>query len=592
MKRTFLLLFLIGWAATMVAQNVRGCVRCGSVRLAGVAVSDGDTVVVTDDQGNYAFDSKKRNGYVFCSIPRGCEATLTDGFQPQFWQAFKYPNSTGVTERINFTLKEAENDAYTLIVASDAHLANRNGDLNQFKTGFVERVREEKKAAQGRIYSLILGDLTWDAYWYSRKFGLQEFLNACKSSNYPIALFPVIGNHDNDAAVPAGEECDFLSSAPWRKMIGPTYYSFNLGRVHFVVLDDVYYKNEDTGETYNEGIVGSRNNEPRITDEQMNWLRQDIALANPEKPLVIALHRPLWRVRFNNSFETYAGLEGNQSMEIGELVKNFRQVHVVSGHTHYNVNAHPLQYPNIWEHTVASICATQWWTGKLTNHHICKDGSPGGYYVWSIDGDQMKWQYHSIEKNGNLQMRLYDMNTVKYFFTHDNVALKMHAAYPSRTQYADFEDNSVLINVFAYDNDWKVEAFEGTKSRPVTRIVNEDPFHTIAYDVARFAEAGTYTSEFITGKTTHLFSFSTTSSISPVTVRVTDSFGNVYVQTIQRPHPFNLDMEALQTDEDPTGITPIFPKVDNEGTYDLSGRRVTSFKKGLFIRNGRKVLCN
>lgn len=592
MKKTILFLLIIGCSATMMAQNVQGYVRCGTTAMAGVAVSDGDTVVVTDSDGHYAFDSKKRNGYVFCSIPRGYEATLSDGFRPQFWHAFRSPYNTILTEYINFALKAVQNDDYTLIIGADSHLANRTDDLNQFKNGYMVRIREEKEAAPGRIYSMILGDLTWDNYWYQRNFNLQNFMNTCRDYKYPVPLFPVIGNHDNDGGVPAGENCDFLSSAPWRTIVCPNYYSFNLGRVHYVVLDDIFYKNENTGGSYNTGIVGSRNYNAYITEDQINWLRQDLALADPQEPLVLALHIPIWCVRKNTTFETYAGLSGDQSEEIAQMVKDFREVHIITGHTHYNVNAHPSNHRNIMEHNIAAICATWWWTGKLTNHQVCKDGSPGGYALWNVNGDCIKWKYHSIEKNGNLQMRIYDMNTVKEYFATNEDALKMHAGNSSRTQYGDFSRNTVLVNVFAYDNDWKVEAFEGKRKRTVTRIVNEDPFHTIAYDVPRYAEANSYTVDFITCKTTHLFSFSTTSSISPVTVRVTDSFGNVYAQTVQRPHPFNLDMEALQIDESPTGIIPISPKVDYEGTYDLSGRRVTSFKKGLFIRNGRKVLCN
>ena len=590
MKKTILFLLIIGCSATMMAQNVQGYVRCGTAKVAGVAISDGDTVVVTDSDGHYAFESKKRNGYVFCSIPRGYEATMADGFRPQFWQAFRFPTNTALSEYINFTLRAVQNDAYTLIIGADSHLANRTSDLSQFKNGYIERIREEKEAAPGRIYSMILGDLTWDAYWYARDYGLQDFFNTCKEYKYSVPLFPVIGNHDNDAAVPAGKECDFLASAPWRKIVCPNYYSFNLGRVHYVVLDDIYYKNEDTGESYNKGVVGSRNYDSYITQDQINWLKQDIALVNPDEPLVIALHIPVWRVRQNNTFETYSNLKENQSEQIAEMLKDFKQVHIITGHTHYNVNAHPLRYPNIMEHNIAAICATWWWTGKLTNHQVCKDGSPGGYSLWNVNGDKLKWRYHSIEKNGNLQMRIYDMNTVKEYFATNDVALKMHAAYPSRTQYADFGRNCIMVNVFAYDNDWKVEAFEGTHKRSVTRIVTEDPFHTIAYDIPRFKDVGSYTADFSTGKTTHLFRFSTTSSTTPVTVRVTDSFGNVYTQTIQRPHPFNLEMETLQTNDDPTGITPVFlPKGEGQ-TYDISGRRITSHRKGIFIKNGRKYL--
>ena len=116
MKKTILFLLIIGCSATMMAQNVQGYVRCGTAKVAGVAISDGDTVVVTDSDGHYAFESKKRNGYVFCSIPRGYEATMADGFRPQFWQAFRFPTNTALSEYINFTLRAVQNDACVFFV--------------------------------------------------------------------------------------------------------------------------------------------------------------------------------------------------------------------------------------------------------------------------------------------------------------------------------------------------------------------------------------------------------------------------------------------------------------------------------------------
>ncbi len=597
LRLTFPLL-LLSHALTMTAQNVTGYVKCGTAGVPGVAVSDGDTVVVTDDTGYYAFTSAKRNGYVFCSAPRGYEYQMAYSFRPRFWQALRYPNDPAAAESHDFTLKAASNDDYTLIVAADSHLANRNEDLTQFKDGFVARVKEEKREAPGRIYSIILGDLTWDNYWYARNYSLQDFVATCKSYSYNVPLFPVIGNHDYDGAVPAGDDCDFLAAAPWRKYICPTYYSFNLGRVHYVVLDDVYYINEDKGGDYAKGIVGSRNYTGRITDDQMRWLQQDLALQDPNEPLVIALHIPVWRVRLGSPFDTTEGLADNQSVTLSEMVREFKQVHIISGHLHTNMNPHPTSYRNIMEHNVAAICATFWWSGKFTGHHICQDGSPGGYSLWTVNGDDIKWKFHSIEKNGNLQMRLYDMNTVKEFFATDETALKMLDTYPSRTNYSNFAKNRVMVNVFAYDKDWKIEAYEGyenPKRRSATRIAEEDPFHTIAYDIPGVATWGHYT--FGTGKTAHLFSIPTSSDTTSVTVRVTDSFGNLYVQTIKRPHPFNLDMESLQTDFDPiayaTGIkAPTDFPLNNEDIYDLSGRKIPhgTQPRGIHIVGGRKIL--
>ncbi len=579
-------------AVSLSAQNVRGYIRCKNAGVAGVVVSDGDSITVTDGRGYYELQSQKRNGYVFYTLPRGYEPEVKDGFRPQFWQKLTY-SSTTIPEMHNFTLTQKENDDYNLVIGADSHLANRTRDLEQFRAGYIECLNAEKKAVdKGRIYSMILGDLSWDNYWYARNFDLEDFMNTCKSYGYPMILWPVIGNHDNDGGALAGADCDFIASAPWRTIAAPNYYSFNLGRVHYVVLDDIYYKNEDTGGSYNKGIVGTRNYNAQITQEQLDWLDRDLAyVEDKETPIVVALHIPVWKLDTKSPYAAKTNLKDDNTKQLCDRLSKYSNVHIISGHTHYNFFAHPTAYPHITEHNIAAICATWWWTGYCSGHHICKDGSPGGYSLWQIQGDKIEWQYRSIEQNGNLQMRIYDMNTVKDYFATNDSALKMLEVYPTRTTYTDFARNSLLINVFAYDTDWNITVLEGAARRSVTRIYGEDPFHTIAYDIPRVIQNGSYSDSFTAGKTLHLFRVQLAKEDSPVTVRLTDSFGHEYVQTIQRPHPFCLEMEHLQVDEEQSAITPVFAKRESQdpNIYDLQGRRIRQPQRGIYIRHGKKV---
>jgi len=590
-KKYIVLLLLALTSLAAKAQNVKGYVRSSNKGVPGVVVSDGDSVTVTDENGYYALQSDKRNGYVFYTLPRGYEPTLQDGFRPQFWQALKY--SVNLTETHSFTIMRRDNDDYSLVIGADSHLANRTSDLSQFKNGYMECLKAEKKAVgSGRIYSMILGDLTWDNYWYSRNYDLEDFMSTCKEYGYPMMLWPVIGNHDNDGATPAGENCDFLASGPWRKIVCPNYYSFNLGRVHYVVLDDIYYKNEDTGGSYSTGIVGSRNYTNHITPEQFEWLKRDLAYVEDKTaPLVIALHIPVWLLNKKSPFAASAFLTGSDSGKLAEICKDFKNVHVISGHTHYNLFSHPTSYPNVMEHNIAAICATWWWTGNMNGHHVCRDGSPGGYSLWQVQCDKLQWKYKSIEQNGDMQMRIYDMNTVKEYFATNDDAKKMLAKYTSRSNYASLADNTVYVNIFAYDNDWKVEAFEGETRRTATRICDEDPFHSLCYDLPRVASTGSYTGDFASTTTCHMFSIKTNAANTPVTLRVTDSFGNVYVQSIQRPMPFDINLESRQEIGSTSAIRPVVSgqKV-SQHVYDLSGRQVETPRGGIHVTNGRKVL--
>ena len=535
------LAWLIG--LNVAAQNITGRIMCDGRGVKGVPVSDGYEVVVTDQNGYYQLQSAKRNGYVFYTLPRGYEPETADGFQPRFWARLESPNIS--TEEVHdFQLKRVKNDKYSIIIGADTHLADRADDLKQFEEGFIPCLEKERVMGDNRpIYSMLLGDLAWDVYWTQNRFGLPEFMETLKRMNYDVMLWPVIGNHDNDPSVPPSQETDFLSSAPWRRIMCPNYYSFNLGRIHYIVLDDIYYKNEDTGEKYAEGVAGSRNYEGMITEEQFRWLAKDLALVKDKKaPLIIAMHIPATRLNGQDFSTQTDKLAHGSSLRLFDALKDFKQVHVVSGHTHYNYNTHPQEYPNVMEHNIAAVCAVWWNSGKASGMHNCKDGSPGGYSLWQVKGRNVSWQYHSMEENGEAQMRLYDMNTVRNFYSTDADMQAFLKKYPDRMDYGKTPDNIIQANIFAYDIDWKVEAWEGDTPLKVERVVAEDPYHTLAYDLAAFRKHGSAGNGSMSNRTLHMFRAVTTTANEPVTFRVTDSFGRVYIHTIRRPHPYNLNM--------------------------------------------------
>ena len=78
------MLMLLGTAVS-AAHNVSGTITCDGQGVAGVAVSDGYEIVITDTHGYYAMTSNKVNGYVFYTLPGGYEPMQADGFNPQFW---------------------------------------------------------------------------------------------------------------------------------------------------------------------------------------------------------------------------------------------------------------------------------------------------------------------------------------------------------------------------------------------------------------------------------------------------------------------------------------------------------------------------
>lgn len=539
---SLLMMLMLSGMASSAATNVSGTITCDGQGVAGVAVSDGYEVVLTDGNGHYAMTSTKKKGYVFYTLPGGYEPMLADGFNPQFWEPLD-TYDTSVDEVHDFVLRRVDNDRHTVIFAADTHLARRNSDRAYFKKGFIASLDDEVQRADGSpIYSILLGDLTWDVFWTQCDYNLSDFMDDMRHYDYPMALWPVIGNHDHDPSVPAGTDTDEKAVEAWRDIVCPNYYSFNLGKVHYVVLDDIYYLNiAYDDETYSEGVAGSRNYRGMITAEQMQWLRKDLALVDYNTPVVVCLHIPAWNINENFSFSTRL----DNTYSLCAILNNFKQAHIVSGHTHCNYNVHPAGFPHITEHNIAATCGSLWQSAILTGRHICHDGSPAGYQRWTVNGDNLRWTFKPIHE-GERQLRVYDMNTVRSFYSSNSAMRAILRDYPSRVDYSSVGDNKVMVNVFSYDTDWQVAICEGDRILPCERVYNEDPFHTLAYDVASYNVHGYYSYYYATTPTTHLFMAQAATATKPITVRVIDTFGNVYLHAIDRPHAYNLNMEGKE----------------------------------------------
>ncbi|MCW0482831.1 calcineurin-like phosphoesterase C-terminal domain-containing protein [Gaoshiqia sediminis] len=515
-------------------MTVKGIVSCKGIGVSGVVVSDGFEVTVTDQEGGYYLPSLKQTGYVFISVPGNYEVPSV-GNAPQFFQRL---SQSSAVEQKDFSLIETDNNNHVVIPIADWHLANRNNDLEQFLANVLPDLNAtiDTYLAKGiKVYALTLGDLTWDLYWYDNNFGLKEYISYMNKLNCPV--FNLIGNHDNDPYFAN----DWQAASKYRNFIGPTYYSFNLGRIHYVVLDSVEYLN--TGAS--QGNIGERNYKDVVVADQLEWLKKDLAtITDKSTPIVVAMHTPLYS---NPSID----VNGNQTNKLAlnngstliDCLKEFSNVHVLSGHTHMNYSVDEEE--GLMEHNTAAICATWWWTGKngYAGNHICRDGSPGGYGVWEINGSQQQWYYKSIGYDKSYQFRSYDLNTVH--ITAANFA--PNASNATLAQYAGpyaYENlnNEVLINVWGFDNKWKIEVRESGNLLDVIRVKTLDPLHIISYEALRLNAGATPTSSFVTNETAHLFKVKASAPDSPLEIKVTDRFGRIYTETMERPKAFSLAM--------------------------------------------------
>ena len=268
-------------------------------------------------------------------------------------------------------------------------------------------------------------------------------------------------------------------------------------------------------------------------------LRKDLELVDDDAPIVVCLHIPAWNI--NSDFSWSPRLDNTYSLS--SILNRYSNVHIVSGHNHGNYTLRATPFSHITEHNIAAVCGSLWQSAVFTGHHICHDGSPAGYMRWTINDDDMQWYFKPIHE-GERQMRLYDMNTVRDYYRDNATMRNILHDYPSRVNYGIIDDNVVMVNVFSYGPGWQVTICEDDSVLPCERVYTEDPFHTLAYDVACYSVYGNYSTYYTTSMNTHMFKAQAATATKPIVVRAIDPFGNSYLQIITRPHKYVISMES------------------------------------------------
>ncbi len=547
--------------------SVYGYVGTSKGPLAGVMVSDGVEVAVTNEEGIYQLVSEKELGYVFISVPSGYEVG-SDGVLPQHYRLLR--NLPNHKERVDFALTPKKGqDKFKLFMLGDMHLMRDEKDAPaQFKM-FTDDLSEYMAAHRKEImYAITLGDMAWDVFWYNRdNIFFPEYLDIMNEGLPGLQVFHTMGNHDNDWKA----DNDRDAEKTYIQYLGPTYYSFNIGKIHFVVLDNIDCTpyNGTMKYSYLESI----------SDRQFEWLKKDLALIDKSTPIILTTHAQLFYPYVavspaSNGVEKsrvvgkdYTSEEATRfvfhraadrkenTQKLLDIIKDYR-VHVVTGHSHLIFNVTPdddvVKGMNIYEHNSGAICAT-WWTTEwlVPGVNIAKDGAPAGYGIWDIDGEDIKYMFKGYGISEDIQFRTYDLNNV--FFTMDdvpNMNKDREDLVAGWNKYCEFypknNDNEVLINVWNWNRYWKIEVTdESGRTFDCVPVCAYDPLHIISLSRPQFNKPRKTSYPYdTTNLWTHFFKVKTDSPDSTLLITVTDEFGRVYKERMIRPKAFNTSVYA------------------------------------------------
>ena len=374
-------------------SNRNARLDAGEKGIGGVLVSNGREVVKTDGDGNYrlpAYDDMN----LFITKPADYSTPLDEDLVPQFNYIHKVAGSpplrfggiapTGPLPRaINFPLiADPVGDRFQCLVFGDPQpYSNREVGFVRDTAGTMLAGRDNANTECLIFEGDVIGD---DLSLYPR---FKKIIAAGGVPQYFVA-----GNHDVD--FDATSDADSFDT--FRREWGPEYYSFDIGQVHFVVLDNVRYPcngidphpfcDLSDKPTYN-GVVSKR---------QLEWLANDLALVPKDKLIVLNAHIP---------FVSFADADDpkRQTDNLAELyaIIGDRPALGLTGHTHTTEQILPGESYAGWEESngtgpaafhmiVTGAVSGSWWTGDLNDQGVPRAtqrlGAPRGYYVFDFDG--------------------------------------------------------------------------------------------------------------------------------------------------------------------------------------------------------------
>ncbi|MCD6385981.1 calcineurin-like phosphoesterase family protein [Candidatus Sumerlaeota bacterium] len=471
----------------------------GEKGVPGVLVSNQQDVVKTDLNGRYSLPVGDET-IIFITKPAGFATPLDKNNLPQFYYIhqpkgspptkYKGVDPTGpLPKSLNFPLFKTDNpESFEVIVMSDPQ------PLNAEEIGFIRDDIVPELIGTKALFGITLGDIMFD------DLTLYDKYNAI-ISQVGIPFYNVPGNHDMNYDAPD----DHYALETFKRHYGPPYYSFDYGKVHFIVLDDVeWHPKTDKKKGWYQGMIG----EPQLT-----WLKNDLQFVGKDKLIVFAMHIPIRTILGKSRGATAMDKE-----KLFELLKGREHILFLAGHTH-TLEHHFLGKDIGWRgkkpvHQL--ICATvcgSWWGGPKDERGIPvadqRDGTPNGYHIFRFEGNTYTERFKPASRGIDYQIRI--------------------CSPVGKITREELKNTQIIVNVFDGSERSDVECQVDTCSpAKMTRTIMEDPFFKDLYEDHK----DSFKSFVKPRPCSHIWTAKLPDNLKPgihrIIVRTTDQFGNSY----------------------------------------------------------------
>jgi predicted MPP superfamily phosphohydrolase len=300
--------------------NGNGTREAGEPGIEGVVVSNQIDSVITTRDGSFRLDPNQGYGIVYVGTPAS--------YRPhgRFWQ--RIPSDSN-DPRVDFAMVPVSvPEAFSFLHASDTHLSEQT----------LPRMRRLRKVVEDvkPSFVLITGDLIEDALRVPEEKARSYYeLYRREIDAFPVPVYSTLGNHEifgiERHLSLVSKEHPLYGKEMYRRYLGPNYYSFTYGRLHFVALDNVDYE-----DLWYYGHVDAA---------QLDWLEKELSFLPAGSPLVTFMHMPLF-----SSSPTLLGYEDEMFIKVGDerlyrhtvsnptevlvRLKDYRHSLALAGHIH------------------------------------------------------------------------------------------------------------------------------------------------------------------------------------------------------------------------------------------------------------------
>ena len=248
-----------------------------------------------------------------------------------------------------------------------------------------------------------------------------------------------------------------------------------------------------------------------LSDEAYSWLCNDLKYVDKNKTIMLCAHSSMFRKP-----ESEPADRDKHGPDYASRLAQYRCVHSWAGHSHINFNyaysaeETSAKFPNVESHILARSTGALW-----LNENISSDGTPRGYMVVDVDGENISWYYKPYSYENNVPSGLKRDYQIRVYTPGDY-----------------YDDGYVYANVWNHDARWSDVRYtdSGKSGAKMTRVTVYDGAFVRMADYYNSVQTTTTFEPF---KTTHMFRILPTAGAAQATVETTDRFGEHYTTTVE-----------------------------------------------------------